>query len=78
MDSKKEVARLQKKVSKWLKEWLANPMLIKAHSTTPEIGYHDHLNNQEEPLYLGPVHSSRFVFTFWNLDVGHESTDVER
>ncbi len=27
---------------------------------------------------LGPVHSSRFVFTFWNLDVGHESTDVER
>lgn len=64
MDSKKEVARLQKKVSKWLKEWLANPMLIKAHSTTPEIGYHDHLNNQEEPLYLG-LYSQKLLF--WHL-----------
>ena len=27
---------------------------------------------------LGPVHSIRFVFTSWNLDVEHESTDVER
>ena len=27
---------------------------------------------------LGPVHSSRFVFTFWNLDVSDGSTNVER
>lgn len=27
---------------------------------------------------LGPVHSSRFVFTFWNLDVTHGSANVER
>ena len=27
---------------------------------------------------LGPVHSSRFVFTFWNSDVGHGSANVER
>ena len=27
---------------------------------------------------LGPVHSSRFVFISWNLDVGHESANVER
>ena len=27
---------------------------------------------------LGPVHSSRFVFTSWNLDVEHGSENVER
>ena len=27
---------------------------------------------------LGPVHSSRFVFTSWNLDVEHGSANVER
>ena len=26
---------------------------------------------------LGPVHSSRFVFTSWNLDVAHGSANVE-
>lgn len=27
---------------------------------------------------LGPVHSSQFVFTFWDFDVTHGSANVER
>ncbi len=64
MDSKKEVGRLQKKVSKWLKEWLVNPVLLRNFRDKPPALYREYLDGKDEIALLG---SRAQKIHFWHL-----------
>ncbi len=64
MDNKKEVARLQRKVSKWLKEWLLNPMLVRNFRDKPPALYEAYLAGEDEIALLG---SRAQKIHFWHL-----------
>ena len=64
MDSKKEVAKLQKMVSKWLKEWVVNPTLIRNFRDKPPALFEAYLAGEDEIALLG---SRAQKVHFWHL-----------
>ncbi len=64
MDSKKEVARLQKKVSKWLKGWLETPILVENHLNEPIQTLEGYLNGTSKIRRVG---SRSHDLHFWHL-----------
>lgn len=64
MDSKKEVGRLQRKVSKWLKEWVVNPTLLKNFRDKPPALFGAYLAGDDEIALLG---SRAQKIHFWHL-----------
>ncbi len=64
MQCDKEVSRLQKKVKKWLAEWLQNEVLIKNHFVEPEQMLQGYLSGEAKTRRLGS--RSRY-YHFGNL-----------
>ena len=64
MDRKKEVARLQKKVSKWLKEWLETPILVENHRDEPKQVLEGYLTGESKVRRVG---SRSQNLHFWHL-----------
>jgi hypothetical protein len=64
MDSKKEVARLQKKVGKWLKEWLKTPILIENHRDEPRQILEGYLTGKSKVRRVGSCSQD---LHFWHL-----------
>lgn len=53
MDSKREVVKLQKNVSKWLKQWIVNPTLIRNFRDRPPALFEAYLAGEDEIALLG-------------------------
>lgn len=64
MDSKKEVGRLQKKVSKWLKWWVGEQYFVESHCDDPNKYFSAYLNGSEDALLLG---NRTQECTFWHI-----------
>lgn len=76
MDSKKEVSKLHKKVSNWLKGWIINPTLIRNFRDKPPTLFEDYLAGKDEMALLGSraqkVHFWHFVhYEHAVLNEGH-------
>lgn len=64
MDSKQEVVKLKKKVSKWLKEWIVNPTLIRNFRDKPPASFEAYLAGEEGIAHLGRKAAQ---IHFWHL-----------
>jgi len=64
MDGKKEVARLHKRVSAWLENWLTTPVLVENHRDEPTQTLNDYLNGTAKVRRLG---SRAQYLHFWHL-----------
>lgn len=64
MDREKEVARLKRKVGKWLKEWVVNPTLIRNFRDEPPALQQAYLDGEDEIMLMGV---SAQEIHFWHL-----------
>jgi hypothetical protein len=64
MDSKREVAKLQRKVCKWLKEWIVMPIAIQNFRDKPPALFEAYLAGEEGSIHIGRKMQQ---IHFWHL-----------
>ncbi len=52
MDRKKKVAKLQRDVSKWLREWVVNPTMIRSFRDEPPALFDSYLEGKEDGVLI--------------------------